>query len=310
MNQLLLAALVAVVLVGCPSVSERREPPLASKPAPAVSGAQPVHRRVLGGSKAGAQTVVLVHGGPGLSCDYMIRLAEQLASPTVRVVLYDQRGAGHSPDVPLSDQTMTGQLADLEALRSDLGAKQLVVMGHSWGGIVAMAYAGAYPDRVSKLVLVDTLPPTVEGNVLAQRRFGDRLVQLQAAGILPAKVEATTTSACERRLLEIMPAYFHDVHHPDTKHMGGASCNNAVLRATWANLGMFDLRPALRQVKARTWVVAGASDPFGFAASEETAAALAHVAPTLRSLQACGHIPWEECPASFYAVLAEVLARD
>lgn len=273
-----------------------------------AAAAVAVEHHGMGGDVEAKQLVVLIHGGPGLSHDYMDNIARRAAQDEVRIVMYDQRGVGRSPAVPASAQTLEGQVADLEALRVELGASELVVVGHSWGSIVAMAYASAHAARVSKLVLVDPLPPTAEGNAAAQRRFAARVAALMEQGVVPAPVKESVTSACERRLLEIMPAYFHDVSHPDTKHLGGSTCDNDVLRAVWTNLGMFDLRPSLKQVSASVWIVAGESDPFGAEAVEETREALAHRAPTVRRLKECGHIPWEECPEPFYAFFEEVLA--
>src|SRR4029079_10279250 len=51
------------------------------------------------------------------------------------------------------------QIADLEALRGRLGAQRIDLLGHSWGGYLAMAYAARHPERISHLALVDSAAP-------------------------------------------------------------------------------------------------------------------------------------------------------
>jgi proline iminopeptidase len=113
------------------------------------------------GHPGAATPVIAVNGGPGLSHIYMVqndvwpRIAEQR-----EVVLYDQRGTGRSthlaPDAP---QTMDAQVADLDALRAHLGFQKFDLVGDSFGGLIAMAYAAAHPEHVARLVLSDSAPP-------------------------------------------------------------------------------------------------------------------------------------------------------
>jgi len=74
------------------------------------------------------------------------------------VVSYDQRGAGRSTAPDDLDYSLDAHVADLEALRSALGAGSVQLVGQSWGGAIASAYAATHPDRVSALVLVGAVP--------------------------------------------------------------------------------------------------------------------------------------------------------
>lgn len=87
--------------------------------------------------------LVLAHGGPGLS-NNLLPVAE-MVDDIARVHLYDQRGCGRSSaEGPLDVATF---VADLDALRAHWGHERWLVGGHSWGAVLALFYAFAYPDR-------------------------------------------------------------------------------------------------------------------------------------------------------------------
>src|SRR6185503_16802244 len=93
--------------------------------------------RLFARSVGGSPTLVVINGGPGASHHCVARLAS-LASPSLRVVLYDQRGMGGST-APSDDNAygLDQYVADLDAIRSGLGEAKIHVLGHSFGGLVA-----------------------------------------------------------------------------------------------------------------------------------------------------------------------------
>lgn len=96
--------------------------------------------------------VVFVHGGPGGGTDPKQRRFFDPAA--YRIVLFDQRGCGHStPHACLEANTTWDLVADMEALREQLGIERWQVFGGSWGSTLALAYAERHPERVSELVL-------------------------------------------------------------------------------------------------------------------------------------------------------------
>lgn len=98
------------------------------------------------------QPVVFLHGGPGGGCSPLHR---RLFDPEhYRAVLFDQRGAGRStPHFCLEENTTWDLVEDIEKLRRHLGIDKWVVFGGSWGVTLALAYAEAYPQSVSALIL-------------------------------------------------------------------------------------------------------------------------------------------------------------
>ena len=109
------------------------------------------------GNPAGKPAVVL-HGGPGSGCTPGHR--RWFDPATYRIVLFDQRSCGRStphaadPTTDLTANTTAHLVADIERLREHLGVERWLVWGNSWGSTLALAYAEAFPERVSEAVLV------------------------------------------------------------------------------------------------------------------------------------------------------------
>ena len=112
------------------------------------------YRRFGGGARL---PLVVLHGGPAGAHGYMMPYARlALDRP---VVLYDQSGCGRSSAPPeLKRYTVARYVIELEELRQQLGFDRMLLLGHSWGGMLAAAYAAKYPDRVAGVVLAGTAP--------------------------------------------------------------------------------------------------------------------------------------------------------
>ena len=141
--------------------------------------------RVAGNPESG-NVMIALHGGPGQSHHYMLDL-ERLAGKELAVVTYDQRGVGGSsaPPADPANYDLMDYVEDLEAVRRAVGADQVHLLGHSWGGVVAMRYATVYPQSVRSLILVGSGSPTWDGMMAAGARIGQRVQALQGQGVLP-----------------------------------------------------------------------------------------------------------------------------
>jgi proline iminopeptidase len=99
------------------------------------------------------------------------------------VIFYDHRCNGRSAGAPVSSMTWQNLTADADALREKLGFQRWAVLGHSFGGQVALEYALRYPDRLSHLVLLDTggdsrWSQQNASEVLAERGYSAKKVEL------------------------------------------------------------------------------------------------------------------------------------
>jgi proline iminopeptidase len=102
------------------------------------------------------QPLFLIAGGPGAT-HYGLRSFDPLASSGSRLLYFDGHGRGKS-DVAKSpsDYSLANDVEDLEAMRKELKLAKIAVLGHSYGGVVAQAYALKYPQHVSHLILANT----------------------------------------------------------------------------------------------------------------------------------------------------------
>jgi proline iminopeptidase len=106
------------------------------------------------------EPLVVVHGGPGASHDYFLPWLLPLARHN-RVIFIDERGCGKSEKIedPKS-YTVEKMVEDLEAVRRGLGLGKINLLGHSYGGVLAQAYALEHQDHLKHLVLCSTFSST------------------------------------------------------------------------------------------------------------------------------------------------------
>jgi proline iminopeptidase len=109
------------------------------------------------------EPILFLAGGPGLNVDYFVPAAK-LFPPRYRFVFIEQRGTGRSRFDGMNGENMRlGDLVDdVEAVRLNLKLEKIIVAGHSWGGMLAMAYATRYPNKLKSLVLIGSGGPTIE----------------------------------------------------------------------------------------------------------------------------------------------------
>lgn len=112
-------------------------------------------------SGSGDRVLLGLHGGPGGDGGDYLKPLHRLTSSSRKVVTFDQLGTGQS-DVPPEDYawTLAAAVADVEAVRRASGADRIDLLGHSWGGMLALQYALDHPDRVGRLVLSNTTAST------------------------------------------------------------------------------------------------------------------------------------------------------
>lgn len=165
-RSLLATLLFAGALVGWLAL----EPlPQASSTGPDARG-QPMEWQLSTGSRVGAwvlpplgerrQTpVVVLGGGPGAPVTMkMFRRGSVLRSAGFETVYFDQAGTGASGLLPVEEYTFNRAVSDLDALRSKLGAPRIVLLGFSYGSILAGAYAARYPSHVAAMLLLSPGP--------------------------------------------------------------------------------------------------------------------------------------------------------
>jgi proline-specific peptidase len=108
--------------------------------------------------------LLIVHGGPGASHDYFLPYLLPLAR-NHRLIFIDERGSGRSEKLEdPSGYTVEGMVEDVEAVRGALGLGKVDLLGHSYGGVLAQAYALKYQQHLDHLILCSTFHSTRKMN--------------------------------------------------------------------------------------------------------------------------------------------------
>jgi proline iminopeptidase len=255
--------------------------------------------------------LVLVNGGPGLDHVYLRAPAFERLGRDRPVVYYDQRGTGRSSALePGQPCGLAEQIADLEALRAHLGIERFDLLGHSWGGYLAMAYAARHPERVAHLVVVTSAPPRIPDLEPLLDRFFPETVERQRA--LAFESALGDTDAVTADLTAHMSMLFLDPGHRDRllARMRAEPFDYApeVNAALWADLQRFDLTPELRALALPALVVHGRWD-VNVPPSVGWAIHRAIPGSELAIFERSGHFPQLEEEDAFVARVAEFLAR-
>ena len=263
---------------------------------------------------ADAPPLLLLHGGPGASHDYLLPQLLVLAEDH-RLVTYDQRGGGRSRHD--DDRAAIGwrdQVADVARVASELRVDPLVVVGYSWGGLLAMLYAieaaaGRLAPPPARLALIDPAPVTRAyradfENELARRQAAPEIAamraELQASGLRDRDVDAYRQRAFELSVA----GYFAD---PTRAHdLTPFRVTGRVQQSIWSSLGDYDIREQLPTLRMPALVVHGRQDPIPLASSEQAARALG---TTCIVIEGSGHVPYVEQPDQLFPLLREFL-RD
>ena len=273
-------------------------------------GTAPGHDDVLLHYRVSGQGPVLVAhpGGPGTGAAFLGDLAglDEVAT----VVWLDPRGiGGSSAPADASAYILADYAADVDALRQHLGLERIGLLGFSHGGMVAMRYGIDHPDRLTRLVLLDTAPAldaaALERVTAAMDRRAGEPWYAKVRPLLDSDEVETSDQAAMANMLAILPMYFHRWDETARRFAGtleGAGFH-ARCQAAWAEEeATMDLRPELGRITSPTLVVAGEDD---FICDVVSAREMAEAIPDARlaTIPEAGHFPWVEQPAAFRAAL-------
>jgi proline iminopeptidase len=272
-----------------------------------------------------APRLLMLHGGPGASHDYMLPQMLALADE-YRLIFYDQRGGGRSKSDDRSPITWKTHVTDLAALVRELSLEPLALVGYSWGGLLALLYsiaaAGGFRDEgivltasapapaPMRMVLICPAPATAAfraqfSEELARRQRAPWIAEERAA-IAASGVRERDPAAYAKRIFELgVAGYFADPAR--ARELTPFRVIARVQRSVWESLAGYDITDKLPLIETPTLVLHGAHDAIPLGSSEVIASALP--ASELVVLDESAHVPYVEGQDAFFAAVRDFLQR-
>jgi proline iminopeptidase len=261
------------------------------------------------GAAGNATPVIVANGGPGLSHIYMLQNDVWThLSRNRQIVFYDQRGTGKSKNVkPDATWGMDAQVADMEAVRARFGFQRFNLVGDSYGGLLAMAYAAAHPEHIEKLILSDSAAPAWKDIVrVLPDVFPDVLEQIAAR----EKSSAGSPDAADQRIRDHFLMLFYSEANRDAYLAGVKDLESVPLvsAAVQKATRTLDLTPELPKFKFPTMVITGRYD---MNVTPVTAWNIYKAIPGAKFVvfEKSGHLPSYEEPDKYVQVVDAFLSQ-
>lgn len=255
--------------------------------------------------------------GWGVGSGYLRNGLEPLTD-NFTVVFYDTRGSGRSTRPTDESRMSTSQMVDdLEQLRHYWDLQSITLLGHSHGGSIALEYAIRYPDRVSKLVLVDSsVEPWSEFQGEIQKNVDSRRGDQRFASAIKEMnrdTPWTTDEEFRAGLDRMVPMYFYDPEQYVARFEKTRSRSQSVW--VWRTFIAAEQKTPLNElaklgsVKAKVLVITGRQDfCCGPTVAERIRSGIPH--SKLIVFDQCGHLPWIEASSEFFREVNQFLGGD
>lgn len=248
-------------------------------------------------------TVILLHGGPGLDHSGYKPAFSSLCD-LAQVVYLDHRGNGRSEKSSPELWTLAQWADDVRAFCDVLGIEKPIVLGQSFGGMVAMAYAARHPEHPAKLVFSSTAART--DLPLMLRRFEERGGAEVVAAARRFWTEMSADSVGDYVRLAL-PIYNRLPGDPEAARRSRMSVD-VMLHFLGGEGRTMNLLPGLANVRCPTLVLGGELDPVcPIELQAEIAAALPPEHVRFERFAGCGHGVFRDDPARGFALIREFI---
>jgi len=274
-----------------------------------INGVQ-LYTRVIGEGKP----IVIVHGGPGLDHSYLLPQMGELGK-YFRLILFDLRASGRSSvDIDSNSMTLENLIEDIDGIRKSFGVQKVNLMGHSWGGFLAMSYAIKYPEHISSLLLINTVPASSKRRDETERISRSRITKEDSA----ARSALLRTEAFRKRTPDAMASLFrivfggsfYDRRYADSLTLtfqSNYSSSSAMLQYLFKDqtLRQYDLHQKLGTIQCPTLLLGGDHDQVSPDVLQEIHISIS--SSKLVILKNCGHFSYIECKEDFVAAVKDFL---
>ena len=201
---------------------------------------------------------LVMHGGLGIDHTYLHPALDPLGDK-LHLVYYDHRGNGRSGRPPKHTMTLAQFAADAEKLAQHLGFDRVAVIGHSYGGYIALEFALRYPNRLSHLILFDTAPVPVF-NYFDEILENARQMGATDEMILSLQSDYATDEEMRQGMETIQPLYFKNFVPEIAKSLFENTILNVDGGATEGELKAYNMVPRLNEIQIPTLILVGRYD--------------------------------------------------
>jgi proline iminopeptidase len=299
----LAAAVVSACVFAATAAQERKSTTTPRESHIPVGGTE-LYAREIGHGTA----IIVLHGGPDFDHSYLVPDLDRMAD-SFRLIYYDQRGRGRSAEgVKPEDVTLASDIADIDRVRQHFKLDSVVLLGHSWGTVLALEYALRSPERVSRLILMNPAPASTEDYKDLRRAWletrPDDTERRKAIAASAAYKEGDPQAVTAYYRIHFNPAFARpEEYERFMTRLSASFTKEGVLKAravearlmndSWA-LPDYNLLERLKGLKIPTLVIYGDHDfiPVGTAEHITQALPNAH----LVTFKDCGHFTYMECP--------------
>ncbi len=319
--------LATIAAVCCAAGLLRPMPAVAQQPEQGyvtTSDSARLFYKIAGRPGPGVDTIIAIHGGPGLDLESIYNDFAAGLGRTHVVIFYDQRGGGKS-ELPVDTSRLVAarQIQDLDEVRQHFGLAKVTLVAHSYGPLLAASYAIAHPDAVSKMVFFGPVPPR-RGDFFTRygQNINARLDSAQRASLARFGGIMTSDSASDDAIRAACRDYWaiglrprlaspnamrvvkSDLCATDPKGIRyGMTTANGVIMNSY---GDWDLRPSLRTLDVPLLVVHGQQETIPMDLIEEWVTSM----PQARLIKVANaaHFTYAEQPELVWSVVERFLA--
>jgi proline iminopeptidase len=257
--------------------------------------------------------VALMHGGPGVDHTMMLPLLPLARKH--KLIFYDHRCNGRSVGACPDTMTWANLAADAEGLRESLGINKWAIVGHSFGGMVALEYASRYQESLSHLCILDScadgcvaLPNALR--TLKQRGYGRLTIDL-AEKLLGGKIREDELA---RTMVVLARVYYSRftlglMLRQSLLALRTRTNRGAAVRGLRELVPNWSITDRLRDIETPTLVLAGRHD-FQFPPEYQERMARCLGNARLRIVENAGHNAHLERPEEVGAIVAEFLEAE
>ena len=258
--------------------------------------------------------VLIINGGPGFSSEGFVPMAKEIASLGYQTILYDQRGTGKSQMTTRDTSNITMDLmnADIEAIREDLGYEDWVVLGHSFGGIMANYYTAKHTRHVKGIIHSSSGGIDLALLQNAQRHLYARLTAQEADSLnyYRQQFASTGNQAYRRKYVSYLAhAYvYHKEHVPVIveRLMQGDLALNALVWRNLQSIG-YDCKDELSGFNKPVFIIQGEQDIVPKELAEIAHNVFAN--STVVMLPESGHYGWLDQKDRYYGSIRSFLSK-